>query len=61
MREPKHLGTGIYVHDQYFPELVIGDTFSDADFGNVIWNGDTWVDNHIDSTYDKDINHFLNN
>ena len=41
-RKPKYLGTGIYVHQQTFDNLVKGDTFCDADFGNVIWNGVEW-------------------
>tara|TARA_R110002020_G_scaffold208452_6_gene414208 strand:- start:16704 stop:16934 length:231 start_codon:yes stop_codon:yes gene_type:complete len=43
-REPEHLGCGIYVHGQFDKEtLVIGDTFSDADYGYVTWNGKDWI------------------
>jgi hypothetical protein len=41
-RKPEHKGSGIYVHQQIFNSLVKGDTFFDADFGNVIWNGVEW-------------------
>ncbi len=38
------MGTGIYVHMQFRPEqLVKGDTFFDADYGDMIWNGAEWV------------------
>lgn len=43
VREAKHLGTGIYVHSQFSPKCLIkGDTFYDADFGNVEWDGNEW-------------------
>jgi hypothetical protein len=38
------MGHGIYVHQQFSPnQLVKGDTFSDADYGPMIWNGTRWV------------------
>ena len=38
------MGTGIYVHQQFQPrELVKGDTFNDADFGDMVWNGRKWI------------------
>lgn len=43
-REPKYMGSGIHVHQQFqAKDLVIGDTFWDADFGPMIWAGDKWV------------------
>ena len=43
-REPRYMGTGIYVHEQFMPsQLVKGDTFFDADHGPMIWNGNKWV------------------
>ncbi len=42
-RQPKYLGTGIYVFYQFTPEaLVKGDTFFDADYGMMRWNGHKW-------------------
>jgi hypothetical protein len=41
-----HRGTGIYVHQQTFTDLKIGDTFFDADYGDMIWNGTKWQSNH---------------
>jgi hypothetical protein len=41
-RNPKFLGCGIYVHSQTFNDIVKGDTFWDADFGMMIWNGKSW-------------------
>lgn len=42
-RGPKHMGMGIYVHQQFDPkDLVKGDTFDDADFGMVEWDGKEW-------------------
>lgn len=44
VREPHYKGTGIYVHDQFRPEqLVKGDTFFDADYAEMVWNGKKWV------------------
>lgn len=40
-----HRGTGIYVHQQTFVDLKIGDTFFDADYGDMIWNGQRWQTN----------------
>ena len=43
MRDPKDLGTGMYVHSQFQPEdLVEGDKYFDCDYGDVIWNGTNW-------------------
>lgn len=43
-RYPKHMGTGIYVHQQFRPsELVKGDTFMDADYGDMVWDGRKWI------------------
>ena len=41
-RKPKFLGTGIHVHNQTFNDIIKGDTFWDADFGMMIWNGKSW-------------------
>lgn len=41
-RKPKYLGTGIHVHSQPFDYLVEGDTFNDADFGDMIYDGKKW-------------------
>lgn len=44
-RKPRHLGTGIHVHQQFNKnKLVKGDTFFDADFGEVKWNGEKWIE-----------------
>ena len=46
MREPKFVGTGIYVHEQFRfreHELVPGDTFWDADYGEMVWTGKEWL------------------
>lgn len=43
-RSPKYMGTGIHVHDQFSSsQLVKGDTFFDADWGSMKWNGKKWV------------------
>lgn len=43
-RLPKNMGTGIYVHQQFSEStLVKGDTFGDADFGDMIWDGRKWI------------------
>jgi len=42
-RKPEHRGCGIYVHQQPFSNLVKGDTFFDADYGPMVWNGKKWV------------------
>jgi hypothetical protein len=43
-RPPKNMGTGIRVHDQFeAKDLVKGDTFGDADFGEMVWNGKKWI------------------
>lgn len=43
-RLPKHMGTGIYVHQQFSAsQLVKGDTFNDADFGDMVWDGRKWI------------------
>lgn len=47
-REPKQVGSGIHVHQQFTGKehtLVKGDTFFDADFGDMIWNGKAWISN----------------
>lgn len=52
-RAPKHMGTGIYVHQQFEhrkDELVKGDTFFDADYGEMAWNGRKWISQE---DYDK--------
>lgn len=42
-RKPKYIGTGIFVHSQFQKkQLVKGDTFFDADYGEMIWNGKKW-------------------
>lgn len=46
LREPKFMGSGIYVHEQYRyreHELVPGDTFWDADYGEMVWTGKEWL------------------
>lgn len=59
-----HRGTGIFVHQQPFENLQIGDTFFDADFGSVIWNGTTWQSNvDVDVVRDLqigDLVHYIN-
>jgi len=40
-------GTGINVFQQPFDNLQIGDTFFDADYGEVIWNGSKWQINDL--------------
>lgn len=40
-------GTGIHVHQQPFTDLKIGDTFFDADYGDMIWNGKEWQSNTV--------------
>ena len=48
-RRPQHMGTGIHVDHQFSPkELVFGDTFFDADFGDMIWNGKKWIQQDVD-------------
>jgi hypothetical protein len=51
LREPKCVGTGIHVHEQYRyreHELVPGDTYWDADYGAMIWTGKEWLsEDHI--------------
>jgi hypothetical protein len=43
-RKAKHLGFGIYVQYQFKKkELVKGDTFQDADYGTMLWDGRKWV------------------
>lgn len=43
-RQPQHMGTGIYVHQQFRPgTLVKGDTFWDADYGPCVWTGQKWL------------------
>ena len=45
-REPRCVGSGIYVHEQFrFREhlLVPGDTFFDADYGDMVWTGKEWI------------------
>ena len=45
-RKPKHVGSGIYVHMQFSNDkdnLVPGDTFNDADYGNMMWDGKKWI------------------
>lgn len=43
-RAPKHMGTGIWVNKQFTPEqLVKGDTFMDADLGDMVWDGRKWI------------------
>lgn len=38
------MGTGIYVHQQFRPQdLVKGDTFMDADYGDMVWDGRKWI------------------
>lgn len=41
-RKPKYRGTGIFVHQQSFINLMKGDTFFDADWGLMTWNGKEW-------------------
>jgi len=45
-RNPEYKGSGIYVHQQRFKSLIKGDTFCDADFGYVIWDGSEWQSNN---------------
>lgn len=48
-RKPKYMGSGIHVHQQFQPkDLVKGDTFCDADFGGMIWNGKKWISDESD-------------
>ena len=47
MRQPEYKGIGINVYQQEFTNLLIGDTFFDADYGMVIWNGKTWQQNDL--------------
>lgn len=45
-REPKFVGTGMYVHEQFRfreHELVPGDIYFDADFGEMVWTGKEWL------------------
>lgn len=42
-RKPQHMGTGIHVHQQFQPnQLIKGDTFFDADYGDMVWTGKSW-------------------
>lgn len=48
------MGTGIYVHQQFSPkQLVKGDTFFDADYGDMKWNGKEWKQVKIKPTKSK--------
>jgi hypothetical protein len=42
-REPKYMGSGIFMYTYKLPTLVKGDTCWDADCGNLIWDGKEWV------------------
>jgi hypothetical protein len=50
-----HRGTGINVHQQTFGDLQIGDTFFDADYGDMIWNGLHWQSNQLDPLKDPQV------
>jgi hypothetical protein len=53
-RKPKFVGTGIHGHQLFNPkDLVKGDTFFDADFGDMIWNGKVWVENTPEDAADE--------
>ena len=41
-REPKYLGSGIYIHQQNFVDVVNGDTFFDADWGYMMYEDGKW-------------------
>jgi len=50
-----HRGTGIYVHQQMFADLKVGDTFSDGDYGDMIWTGSKWQSNHVESLINPEV------
>ena len=61
-RKAIHLGFGIHVHSQFTKEqLVKGDTFNDADYGTMQWDGRKWVnvDDQLDS-YNKELKKLKN-
>lgn len=47
-REPMNLGSGMYVNSQFSTyQLVEGDVYFDADYGDVTWDGHNWCQTQL--------------
>lgn len=42
-QKPKHHGSCMYIHQQVFEDLNVGDTCFDGDYGQCMWDGKKWV------------------